>query len=208
MTAERVLLLRHGQTAYNAEARFQGQLDISLDQVGLGQAKRVADTLATELAGGPVRIISSDLARCVQTAETVAARLAVDVTPEPRLREIHAGEWEGLLREEILTRWPDDYEAWRLGDPEVWIGGGESRIDAGHRAAAAIAEAEQSMDGGTLVCVSHGGSLRAAIFLLLGTPSFPWNAFEGLRNAHWAELRKLNSGWRLSVWNVGSPAAE
>ena len=207
MTAERVLLLRHGQTAYNAEARFQGQLDISLDEVGLGQAKRVADTLATELTG-PVRILSSDLARCAQTAEAVAARLAVDVTLEPRLREIHAGEWEGLLREEILARWPDDYEAWRLGDPEVRIGGGESRIDAGHRAAAAIAEAEEAMDGGTLVCVSHGGSLRAAIFLLLGTPSFPWNAFEGLRNAHWAELRKLSAGWRLSVWNVGGPVAE
>jgi len=206
MTAERVLLLRHGQTAYNAEARFQGQLDISLDQVGLGQAKRVADALATELTGGPIRMLSSDLSRCVQTAEAVAARLAVDVTFDARLREIYAGEWEGLLREEIVAGWPEQYEAWRRGDPDVRIGGGESRADAGKRAAAVIAEADETMDGGTLICVSHGGALRAAIFRLLETPSFPWNAFEGLRNAHWAELQKTARGWRLCVWNIGSSA--
>lgn len=204
MTAQRVLLLRHGRTAYNAEARFQGQTDIPLDEVGLGQAKRVADALAAELAGEPVSMITSDLSRAAQTAEVVAARLGVPVTVEPRLREIYAREWEGLLREQIVARWPEDYAAWRRGDGEVRIGGGESRVDAGHRAAAAITEADQAMDGGTLVCVSHGGALRAAIFLLLGTPSFPWNAFEGLRNAHWAELQNTSRGWRLCVWNVGN----
>jgi glucosyl-3-phosphoglycerate phosphatase len=207
VTAQRVVLLRHGRTAYNAEARFQGQLDVPLDEVGLGQAKRVADTLATELAGGPVRILSSDLSRAAQTAEVVAARLGTDVVAEPRLREIYAGQWEGLLREQILVRWPDEHEAWRRGDADVRIGGGESRADAGRRASAAIAEADESMDGGTLICVSHGGALRAAIFLLLGTPSFPWNALEGLRNAHWAELQNAGRGWRLCVWNIGSGTA-
>jgi probable phosphoglycerate mutase len=203
VTARRVLLLRHGRTAYNAEARFQGQTDIPLDEVGLAQAKQVAETLATELAGETVRIVSSDLSRAAQTADAVAARLGVEVTRDPRLREIYAGEWEGLLREQIIALRPDDYEAWRLGDPDVRIGGGESRVDAGVRAAAAIREADQTMDGGTLVCVSHGGALRAGMFLLLGTPSFPWNAFEGLRNAHWAELSNTRRGWRLSVWNIG-----
>jgi probable phosphoglycerate mutase len=60
------------------------------------------------------------------------------------------------------------------------------------------------MDGGTLLCVSHGGALRAAIILLLlGTSSWPWNALEGLRNAHWAELHHGPRGWRLSSYNVG-----
>ena len=203
MTAERVLLLRHGRTTYNAEARFQGQTDIPLDEVGLAQAKQVAETLAAELSGGPVRVVSSDLSRAAQTADAVAARLAVVVTRDPRLREIYAGQWEGLLREQIVAQWPADYESWRLGDPKVRIGGGESRVDAGIRAAAAIREADAGMDGGTLICVSHGGALRAGMFLLLGTPSFPWNALEGLRNAHWAELANTSRGWRLSVWNVG-----
>ncbi|HST85319.1 MAG TPA: histidine phosphatase family protein [Kineosporiaceae bacterium] len=204
MSAQRVILLRHGRTAYNAEARFQGQLDVPLDEVGLGQAKRVADTLASELTGGPVRVLSSDLSRAAQTAEVVAARLGTEVTLEPRLREIYAGQWQGLLREEIVAGWPENYAAWRRGDVDVRIGGGESRADAGLRASAAITEAAGSMDGGTLICVSHGGSLRSAIFLLLGTPSFPWNALEGLRNAHWAELQQTSRGWRLSVWNIGS----
>jgi len=204
VSAQRVILLRHGRTAYNAEARFQGQLDVPLDEVGLGQAKRVADTLASELTGGPVRVLSSDLSRAAQTAEVVAARLGTEVTLEPRLREIYAGQWQGLLREEIVAGWPENYAAWRRGDVDVRIGGGESRADAGLRASAAITEAAGSMDGGTLICVSHGGSLRSAIFLLLGTPSFPWNALEGLRNAHWAELQQTSRGWRLSVWNIGS----
>jgi probable phosphoglycerate mutase len=203
VSAERVLLLRHGRTAYNAEDRFQGQTDIPLDEVGLGQAKQVAETLAAELAGGPARIVASDLSRAAQTAEAVATRLGVEVATDPRLREIYAGHWEGLLRDEILAQWPDNYEAWRLGDPQIRIGGGESRFDAGVRTAAAIAEADEAMDGGTLICVSHGGALRAGMFLLLGTPSFPWNALEGLRNAHWAELRRTGRGWRLQVWNVG-----
>jgi broad specificity phosphatase PhoE len=203
VSAQRVLLLRHGRTAYNAEARFQGQTDIPLDEVGLAQVKQVAETLAGELADGPVRIVSSDLGRTVQTADAVASRLGVEVTLDPRLREIYAGEWEGLLREQILARWPENYESWRLGDPDVRIGGGESRVDAGIRAAAAISEAEQATDGGTLICVSHGGALRAGMFQLLGTPSFPWNALEGLRNAHWAEVQNTSRGWRLSVWNIG-----
>lgn len=205
MSAERVLLLRHGRTAYNAEARFQGQKDISLDEVGLGQAKAVADTLAAELAGGPVKIVSSDLSRAALTADAVAVRLGVEVTRDPRLREIYAGEWEGLLRHEIIAGWPEQYESWRVGDPDVRIGGGESRVDAGIRAAEAIAELEQGMDGGTLICVSHGGALRAGVFLLLGTPNWPWNALEGLRNAHWAEISRTKRGWRLNCWNLGTP---
>jgi glucosyl-3-phosphoglycerate phosphatase len=204
VTARRVLLLRHGRTTYNAETRFQGQLDIPLDEVGIGQAKRVADTLALELAGESVHIVSSDLSRAAQTADAVATRLGLEVRPEPRLREINAGEWEGLVRDEIVARWPDNYAAWRRGDPDVRIGGGESRVEAGLRAAAAITEAEDEMDGGTLICVSHGGALRAGLFLLLGTPSWPWNALEGLRNAHWAELQKAPRGWRLSCWNLGT----
>lgn len=202
MTARRVLLVRHGRTAYNFEARFQGQTDIPLDEVGFGGAKRAAASLAILLDGGPARIVSSDLQRASKTAELIGERLGVEISLDRRLREIFAGEWEGLLRDEIVAGWPDDYQAWWRGDPEVEIGGGESRNQAGSRAAEAISELEAQMDGGTLICVSHGGALRAAIFLLLGTPNWPWNALEGLRNAHWAELHHTDRGWRLGSYNV------
>jgi broad specificity phosphatase PhoE len=202
MSARRVLLVRHGRTAYNFEARFQGQTDVPLDEVGLGEVKRTAEAVAVLLDGDPARIVSSDLQRASKTAEALAERLGVDVTLDTRLREIFAGEWEGLLRDEIVASWPDDYQAWWRGDPDVRIGGGESRTDAGARTAEAISQLESEMDGGTLICVSHGGALRAGIFLLLGTPNMPWNALEGLRNAHWAELHHGQRGWRLSSYNV------
>ena len=201
MSARRVLLLRHGRTAYNAETRFQGQTDIPLDDVGVRQAKQAAETLGALLEGRHVQVLSSDLQRAAQTAATIGTRLGVPVTLDPRLREIFAGEWEGQLREDIIAQWPDNYEAWRLGE-DVRVGGGETRSEAGARAAEAIAEVEKEMDGGTLLCVSHGGALRAAIFQLLGTPNWPWNALEGLRNAHWAELQHTQRGWRLSTYNV------
>ena len=203
MSARRVILLRHGRTAYNAEHRFQGQTDIPLDEVGLGQAKQVADALFALIGAEPVSIVSSDLSRARSTAEPVAARFGVPVAEDPRLREIYAGEWQGLLRDEMVARWPDDHAAWVRGDLDVRIGGGESRTDAGLRASAAIAEAEASIeDGETLICVAHGGCLKAAVPQLLGT-TWPWPAVEGLRNAHWAELQNLPRGWRLNRWNVG-----
>ncbi|MCE0535800.1 histidine phosphatase family protein [Kineosporia rhizophila] len=203
MTADRVILIRHGRTTWNATARFQGQTDIPLDDVGVGQAQRTAEALYQQLVGTEVKILSSDLARAAQTARALATRLHVEVGLEPRLREVSAGAWEGLTRDEITKVWPDDYAAWRRGDADVRLGNdGETRSEAAERCAAAIVEAEKAMTGGTLVCVSHGGALRGAIFSLLGTPDWPWYALEGLHNAHWAELQNSERGWRLSRYNV------
>ncbi|GAB6903688.1 histidine phosphatase family protein [Kineosporia succinea] len=202
MTANRVILVRHGRTTWNATARFQGQTDVPLDDVGLGQAQRTAEALYDQLVGTEVRIVSSDLSRAAQTARALATKLHVEIELDPRLREISAGEWEGRTRDEIIMAWPEDFESWRMGR-DVRIGTtGEKRSEAADRCAAAILEAEKAMDHGTLVCVSHGGALRGAIFSLLGTPDWPWNALEGLRNAHWAELQNTERGWRLSRYNV------
>jgi broad specificity phosphatase PhoE len=197
-----VLLVRHGRTAYNAEDRFQGQTDIPLDDVGLGQAKRTADALGELLAGEPVTIVSSDLSRAALTAGKLGLRLGVPVSLDPRLREINAGTWEGLLRAEIKASWPSEFEAWRMGDSDVRLGGGETRGEAAARCAEAIIDAEAAVSAGTVVCVSHGGALRGAIFLLMGVPAWPWNSLEGLRNALWAELQNGARGWRLSSYNV------
>lgn len=204
MSVRRVLLLRHGRTGFNAEGRFQGQTDVPLDETGLGQAKRVADTLAAELEGESVRIVSSDLLRCATTAQPLAERLGVEVTYDPRLREIHAGEWQGRLRAEIAAQWPEQFATWNSGDPEVRIGGGESRYEAGARAAEAIREITSATVEDTLICVSHGGCLRSGVAILLDTVPWPGAALEGLRNAHWAELRPAGEGpWRLNRWNLG-----
>jgi glucosyl-3-phosphoglycerate phosphatase len=207
----RVILLRHGRTSYNAQGRFQGQTDVPLDDVGLGQAKQAADTLAVLLGDEPVRVVASDLQRAVQTAEAVAGRFGVEVAQDPRLREINAGAWEGLLRAEILARSPGDYTAWQRGD-DVRFGGptGETRAEAGGRAAAAVLDAEAlpwpaaglPAAGGTLICVGHGTALRSAILVLLDVPGWRWNVLDAMHNGAWAELARTRVGWRLNRYNA------
>lgn len=201
MTANRVILLRHGRTTWNADARFQGQTDVALDDVGVGQAQRTAEALYDQLVGTEVKIVSSDLSRAAQTARALGSKLHVEVSLDERLREISYGHWEGHTRDEIQLSWPDELAAWKLGG-DVRITGGESRSEAAARCATAVIEAEKAMENGTLVCVSHGGALKGAIFHLLDAPGMPWNAIEGLRNAHWAELQNTDRGWRLSRYNV------
>jgi probable phosphoglycerate mutase len=210
VTAQRVLLWRHGRTAFNHESRFQGQRDVGLDQVGVEQARRAARLLARQIAAfppGPVRLLSSDLSRAWDTAQPLSELLGVLAEPDQRLREVHAGVWEGLTRDEIVAGWPEDHAAWRRGD-DVPVGGGETRSQAAARGAACIMEAADAMDGGTLICASHGGTLRGSMFLLLGWPAVSWNAIEGLRNAHWAQLDRLAGDWRLAAYNLGGDLGE
>ena len=95
MTAQRVLLWRHGRTGHNHSGRFQGQLDIGLDEIGQEQAQRGARLLAGQIAEfgpGPVRLVSSDLSRAYATAAALGDLLGIEPEPDVRLREIYAGE--------------------------------------------------------------------------------------------------------------------
>ena len=104
--ARRVLLLRHGRTAWNAQRRFQGHLDPPLDEVGRAQAYEVATLIA---ALRPDLLVSSDSARAWQTAEIVGDVAELSARKEPRLRERGLGHWEGLTREEVAVKYPDEY---------------------------------------------------------------------------------------------------
>jgi probable phosphoglycerate mutase len=200
VSADRLLLWRHGRTAFNHDNRWQGQLDVPLDDVGRLQAVESAAALSATFDGGPVRVVSSDLARAADTA----AELGLPVALDPALREVFAGTWQGLLRDEIVARWPDELAAWRRGD-DVRPGGGESRSEVAERSAAAMRRAADGMAGGTLVVVGHGAALRSGMTLLLGLPSSGWTTFDVLGNAHWADLRRRRSGWALRAYNAAPP---
>ena len=210
MSAARVVLWRHGRTAYNHQGRFQGQQDVPLDDVGTAEAEAAAAVLAHRLAGSaPVRLITSDLSRAWMTADALARRLGLGAERDPALREIAAGAWEGLSRDEIDRRWADEHAAWRRGE-DIRVGGGERRSEAAQRTADAVRAGVAGLDAGTLVVVSHGASLRGALALLLGTPgpgagadSGRHDPFAVLRNAHWAELEVMTGPWRLVAYNVG-----
>ena len=108
----RLILLRHGRTAWNAERRFQGQLDPPLDEVGRMQAYEVAGLVA---ALRPDVLVSSDAARARQTAELVSAAIGLPVQADARLRERSLGHWEGLTRDEVAEKYPDEFADWIAG---------------------------------------------------------------------------------------------
>jgi glucosyl-3-phosphoglycerate phosphatase len=201
----RLVLWRHGRTAWNAERRFQGQLDVPLDETGRQQAARAA-TLLAHL--GPDAVICSDLARARQTADPLLGATGLEATYDAGLRETFAGEWQGLTRTELEQRYGDDLARWAAG-ADMRPGGGETRVEVAERMVDAVERAlPRAGAGGTLVVVTHGGAARAAIGRLLGLPPENWAALGVLANCAWSVLveNRMPAGprWRLAEYNAGS----
>ncbi|UGY95040.1 histidine phosphatase family protein [Streptomyces gobiensis] len=201
MRGRKIVLWRHGQTSWNLERRFQGSTDIALTPEGLNQARRSARLLA---GLKPHVIISSDLARARATAAELSAITGLTVTHDEALRETYAGKWQGLTHDEIIERFGEQYAAWKRGEP-VRRGGGELETEVADRAAPVVeGTLEKLPDGGTLVVVSHGGTIRTTIGRLLGLHPGTWEALGGLSNCCWSVLGESVRGWRLLEHNAGT----
>lgn len=200
----RVVLLRHGQTADNLAGRVQGQLDTPLDEVGRGQAQRVAPVLAV---ARPAVLLTSDLQRARDTAAPLAAATGLTPRVDPRLRELDLGRWQGLTGDQARARFPDEYAAWRSGS-DVARGGGETYRQAGVRAVACLTEALVDVPPrGVLVAVTHGGTARGAVCVLLDVDPAQWWRFAGLGNTCWSVLVEHSNGWRLEQHGAGPESA-
>ena len=198
----RLLLLRHGRTAWNASKRIQGQLDPPLDEVGRAQAALAARTVA---ALGPTTIVSSDLQRAYDDATLIGQEADLPVTTDPRLREIDVGLWQGLTGVEAQERFPEEYAAWRVGS-DVRRGGGETYEEVGERAAAAARELAASLPpDGLGVIVTHGGTARSLMGRMLDLPFEHWWQLAALGNCCYALLRESERDWRLVEYGI--PAA-
>ncbi|MFD3483873.1 MULTISPECIES: histidine phosphatase family protein [unclassified Streptomyces] len=197
----RVILWRHGQTAWNLERRFQGTTDIELTETGTAQARRSARLLASLR---PDAIVASDLQRVVATAGELALLTGLTVSYDSALRETYAGAWQGLTHEEIVERFGEQYLAWKRGEP-VRRGGGELETEVADRAAPVVLHhADKLPDNGTLVVVSHGGTIRTTIGRLLGLEAHHWEGLGGLSNCCWSILGEGVRGWRLQEHNAGT----
>lgn len=198
-TGRHIVVLRHGRTAWNAERRFQGRTDLSLDDVGVAQAVAAAERLSRP---APALLLSSDALRARQTTEQLAARAAVEPVFDARLREADTGCWEGLTRDEVKARFPDEYAEWRAGR-DVRRGGGETLGEVAERAIAAIEEAVARLaPDARLAVVTHGGTARAIVGRLLGLPPDRWRHLSSLSHGRWAVLEEKVFGWRLEEHNV------
>ena len=166
-----VLLLRHGQTAWNAEQRLQGQLDVPLDTVGQRQVAQMAAVLAGEDLAA---IYSSDLQRALDTALALARVTGLPVIQDKALRERGFGRLEGLTYAEVDALWPDDALRWRRREPDFGPGGGETLRAFYARSVAAVTRLALPHPGQTIAVVAHGGVLdcmhRAATGLDLSAP--------------------------------------
>ncbi|MCC3654153.1 MULTISPECIES: histidine phosphatase family protein [Streptomyces] len=197
----RIVLWRHGQTAWNVERRFQGTTDIELTGTGVAQARRAARLLT---ALEPQAIVASDLRRAADTAAELAVLCGLAVTHDAGLRETFAGSWQGLTHEEIVGRYGEQYARWKRGEA-VRRGGGELETEVADRAAPVVmSHADKLSDGGTLVVVSHGGTIRTTIGRLLGLDAHHWEALGGLSNCCWSVLSEGVRGWRLTEHNAGT----
>jgi broad specificity phosphatase PhoE len=128
----------------------------------------------------------------------------VKVSYDTGLRETFAGDWQGLTHEEIVGRFGEQYTAWKRGEP-VRRGGGELETEVADRAAPVVLHhAAKLPDDGTLVVVSHGGTIRTTIGRLLGLDSHHWEGLGGLSNCCWSVLGEGARGWRLLEHNAGT----
>jgi broad specificity phosphatase PhoE len=104
-----LVLIRHGQTDWNLEGRWQGQADPPLNERGREQARRVAEY---QSQFGFAALYSSDLRRAMETAQIIGAEMGVEVISEPRLREVNLGQWQGMLTDDIQAQYPEEFRQW------------------------------------------------------------------------------------------------
>jgi glucosyl-3-phosphoglycerate phosphatase len=206
--SRRLVLLRHGRTAWNESGRAQGHADVELDSLGHAQAERVAGHLA---GLGASALWSSDLRRARQTAAYLASRSGLDVTLDPRLREFDVGERQGLTLAEFAARFPDDYAVWAEGDRLVPARNGESTTDVAARILPALGECLDRMGPGqTGVVVTHGAAIKVAVAGALGWPQHETTpTLKGVDNCAWVTLEEIEHGGRLRLagYNEKAPRA-
>jgi broad specificity phosphatase PhoE len=158
-----VFLARHGQTAYNLEGRFQGQLPVPLDDTGRGQAVELAERAA---AHGFAALWCSPLLRARETADVVAERLGLAPREDVRLMETNAGEWTDRSFAEVRAQTPELFDAFAAGNPAFAFPGGESFAHQEVRVAAALDDVEKGELPALVVC--HGMVIRAALSRRVG----------------------------------------
>ena len=189
------MLWRHGQTTWNKDNRYQGQLDIPLNETGEAQAVRAARMLA---AFRPEMIFSSDLQRTMNTAAPLARLTGLPVTQDKDLRERSGGSWEGLTDAEIRERYPAERASWNAPD-------GEQPSAVMDRVAGALTRIAATVsDGGLAVVVSHGAALRLGMERFLGLDEGNPGVLGPLSNCSWSILGLRYGKWRILEYNAGN----
>ena len=189
---ERVLLIRHGQTDWNVDGRWQGTLPIGLNDMGRTQARSLAAHLATRKIGS---IYSSHLPRALDTALAIGKVVGITPQTDTRLQEFNLGVFQGLTRDEIQQHYPDE---WRDFERDYWnysITNGESRRTLQTRAHEVFQHIVENAVGPEVAIVSHGGTIRMLLLKLFeGAPEL--NHFH-VENTSLTTIDRSGERWHL-----------
>jgi probable phosphoglycerate mutase len=199
-TLTNIILIRHGETAWNAERRLQGHIDIALNPEGQRQAAALAAALAGEHIDA---IVASDLQRALQTAQAVAGSRGLPVHTDPALRERCYGGFEGLLYAEIEQRFPAEFARWQARDVDALMPSGARSAETFRqfytRSVEAILGWAAAYPGQSIVLVAHGGVLECAYRAATGLPLETPRTFAVL-NASINRFTVDNGELRLVSW--------
>jgi 2,3-bisphosphoglycerate-dependent phosphoglycerate mutase len=198
MEATRIIAIRHGETAWNVDARIQGQTDIDLNDTGRWQAQQVGKALV----GEPISAVySSDLGRAHQTAQSISQATGVPVVPHEGLRERRFGLFEGKTFDEISETWPEHHQNWRKRLPE-WEPpeGGESLLQLRERVTRTVSALAEKHPGEQIVVVAHGGVLDTLYRVATGQEVNAPRTWQ-MPNASINRLLWTPSGFTLVGWS-------
>ncbi len=161
----RFILIRHGQTGWNREAKFRGRVDIDLDEAGMKQAEAVADRLTGCEAAA---IYSSPLKRAMTTAEPISRRLGLQVVPLEGINDMNFGSWEGRSIDEVRDQNKELFDMWRYSPEKLSIPGGETLDDVQQRVAATMDDLAAKHENDTVLLVTHRVVCKVLLCHLLG----------------------------------------
>lgn len=195
----RLVVIRHAETEWNIQNKFQGHLDSKLTLPGIKQAEAIADTLKGEAYDV---IYSSDLERAKQTAEIIARSLNLKVYTEKDLREINLGVMQGLKKDEFIVKYPEVISKYHA-DPEYVIPGGESKLQLYNRATGILEKIIRKHKGHNILLVAHGGVLDCIIRNTFDIPLNKQRNFS-LFNASINRFAVEDGEWKLESWGETS----
>ncbi|MGQ9558206.1 MAG: alpha-ribazole phosphatase [Desulfurispora sp.] len=180
----RVYLVRHGETVWNKDRRFQGHTDIALSERGMEQARALSLRLSKQKIAA---VYASDLQRALQTAEVLARPHALPVQACPELRELHFGHWEGLTFHEMQEGYPAELKAWWNSPLDTAVPGSQETLRSmAGRVSGIVSQLVKRHLGNSILVVCHGGPVRALVA----------EALQMDLNQHW-RLRQDNAALNI-----------
>lgn len=190
-----ITLVRHAQTEWNRDNRWQGQTDVPLSEHGAHEARELSQSLDGQSFH---HVICSDLSRARKTLELGGGERFGTVDYRASWREMNLGGWCGLKNDEVRARFPDELESLMRGDNVRFGGTGESAFEFRDRVVAALRELETEQERDILL-MTHGGVIRAVLQHILGTP--PQARFIGALNTSMTRVVFRRGRWHLSTFN-------